>query len=101
MKRLPTDETFDVGLYDSGTGETLKAIAMFDVTDQQTHTERAWLVFTKAVRGPIVQLSCVNMRIHYFYDEDGGQKMIDEDSERFGFKDLLRLILECSQELNQ
>jgi hypothetical protein len=44
------------------------------------------LAFTRATRGRIVQLRSGVSRIHYFMDEPAGKRMMDEDSERYGFR---------------
>lgn len=76
----------DIGLYDSDTNQDLETLKVVDVTADQTRAEKAELLFTKAKRGRIVQLRTDGMRIHYFFDELSGHKMMDEDCERFGFK---------------
>lgn len=75
----------DVGLYDSDTGESLKAEKVVDVSEFQDKRDDARLVFTRATRGRIVQLQTGIARIHYFMDEAGGRQMMTDDSERFGF----------------
>ena len=75
----------EVGLYDSETGDSLSAEKVVDVSEFQDEGLESSLVFTRAKRGRIVQLHCGALVIHYFLDEPRGRKMIDEDSERFGF----------------
>jgi hypothetical protein len=80
-----SNDKADIGLFDSATGKSLEAIKVVDVTNFQDRAKRAVLLFTQAQRGRIVQLQSDGMRIHYFLDEDAGKKMMEEDSERFGF----------------
>jgi len=82
----------DVDLYDSDTGETLAAVKEVDVSALQSWSDEAWLVYTQAKRGRIVQLQSGSARIHYFYDDEYGRKMIDEDGARRQFPDLLRVV---------
>lgn len=79
----------DVGLYDSDTDESLRAEKTVDVTSFQDEAIDALLVFTRAKRGRIVQLQLGALHIHYFMDEPGGRRMMQEDSWRFGFGDQL------------
>jgi hypothetical protein len=78
-----------LGLYDSDTGESLRVEKEVDVTAERDSVEPAYLLYTTAKRGRIVQLQMDCARIHYFLDEAGGTRMIREDSERFGFGDRL------------
>lgn len=82
----------DIGLYDSDTGESLEAIKEVDVSALQSWSAEAWLVYTEAKRGRIVQLQSGSARIHYFYDDEYGRKMIAEDGERRSFPDMLRVV---------
>lgn len=86
-------EAIDVGLYDSDTGASLEPLHVEDVSEWTDRKEMR-LIYTKAKRGPIVQLQGDCMRIHYFYREDGSRKMISEDTRRFGFQpgELLALV---------
>lgn len=70
-----------MGLYDSETGESLTADVVQDIASFDEPIE---LWFCKAKRGPIVQVRYGCRRIHYFYREPGGQKMITEDERRNG-----------------
>ena len=81
----------DVGLYDSDTGESLAAEKIVDVTDKQCDGEQSVLIYTRAKRGRIVQLQQGALRVHYFLDEEGGQRMMREDSKRFGFDDFVAI----------
>lgn len=81
-----------LGLYDSDTQQTLEPVKEVNVSDLQTWSDEAWLVYTQAKRGLIVQLQSGAARIHYFYDEPGGRKMIEEDGAFRGFPDLLRVV---------
>lgn len=74
----------DVGLYDSDTGESLKAEKIVDVTPPGAD-DNSVLVFTRAQRGRIVQLQQGCLQIHYFMDEQVGRGMMENDAERFGF----------------
>lgn len=74
-----------VGLYDSDTGESLTATHSVDVSQHQTWSETAALVYTTAKRGRIVQLQTGCSSVHYFLDEPGSMAMMDEDEARFGF----------------
>jgi hypothetical protein len=71
-------------LYDSDTGASLVADVVQDIASLDDPIE---LWFCKAKRGPIVQVRRGHdhsVRIHYFYKEPGGQKMISEDESRNG-----------------
>jgi hypothetical protein len=83
----------DLGLYDSDTGETLQPTKVVDVSELQTWSDKAFLVYTEAKRGRIVQLQQGCACIHYFYDEPGGQAMIREDAS-LRFPNLLAVVLE-------
>jgi len=86
----------DVGLYDSDTGESLRAEHEADVTRHQTWSDVATLVYTTAKRGRIVQLQTGMLSVHYFLDEPQSQHLMDEHAARFGFApgDLRRLATE-------
>lgn len=84
----------DLGLYDSDTGETLQPTKVVDVSELQTWSDKAFLVYTEAKRGRIVQLQQGCARIHYFYDEPGGQAMIREDDASLRFPNLFAVVLE-------
>ncbi len=76
--------TVDLGLYDSANGKSLEASRVVDVSEQ--FGEPAKMAFAMAERGPLVQFrwgsnDCA--RIHYFYDEPGGEQMIREDARRW------------------
>lgn len=72
----------DMGLYDSATGESLVADVVQDIASLDEPIE---LWFCKSKRGPIVQVRYGGAsRIHYFYRESEGQKMIREDEVRNG-----------------
>jgi hypothetical protein len=71
----------DMGLYDSDTGESLKAEVVQDIASLDDPIE---LWYCKATRGPIVQVRYGSRRIHYFYQEPKGQEMIREDESRNG-----------------
>lgn len=75
----------DMSLFDSDTGKNLETLKEVDVTAEQTRAKKAVLLYTKAKRGRIVQLQSDGIRIHYFLDEIGGQQLMIEDSQRFGF----------------
>ena len=83
-----------LGLYDVDTGESIVADVVQDVASLD---EPITLYYARAKRGRIVQVrrgeeGCV--RIHYFYDEPEGQKMIAEDESRNGVS--LAAILEMA-----
>ena len=84
----------DIGLYDSDTGQPLVAIKEIDVSDMQSWGDEAFLVYTEAKRGRIVQLQCGTMRLHYFYDEPASKRKIEEDGSRRGFPNMLAVVLE-------
>lgn len=71
----------DMGLYDSATGESLKADVVQDIASLDDPIE-LWYCTSK--RGPIVQVRYGSWRIHYFYQEPEGQAMIREDESRNG-----------------
>lgn len=71
----------DMGLYDSDTGQSLTADVIQDIASLDEPIE---LWFCAAKRGRIVQVRYGSRRIHYFYDEPGGQQMIREDEGRNG-----------------
>ncbi len=72
----------DMGLFDSDTGESLTASVVQDIASLDEPIE---LWFCTAKRGPIVQVRYgESRRIHYFYREPEGQKMICEDESRNG-----------------
>lgn len=84
----------DLGLYDSDTGESITADVVQDVA---SFDDPITLYYAKAKRGRIVQVRCGedgSRRIHYFYDEPEGQKMIVEDESRNGVN--LAAILEMA-----
>jgi hypothetical protein len=83
----------DMGLYDSATGASIKAIKVVDVTDMQHGHEKALLVFAEAERGRLVQLRLDALHVHYFFDEPVGRQMITEDEPRFGFRRLVQTII--------
>lgn len=78
-------EKYDMGLYDSGTGDSLDALKVVDVTKEQSRYKAMTLAFTKAQRGRIVQVDGDGVRTHYFMDERGGRQMMAEDCDRWGF----------------
>lgn len=80
-------------MYDSDTGKSLKPLHVEDVSEW-TDRKNTKLIYTEAVKGPIVQLNMDGSCIHYFYKGDGGRKMIAEDTRRFGFQpgELLALV---------
>jgi hypothetical protein len=83
-----------LGLYDSDTGESIEADVVQDVASLD---EPITLLYAKAKRGRIVQVRRGEdgaVRIHYFYDEPAGQKMIAEDESRNGVN--LAAILEMA-----
>lgn len=64
------------GLYDSADGTTLMAEKVVDITDDCPARERTLLLYTKAKRGPIVQVahpydgqSYLGSTIHFFTNE--------------------------------
>lgn len=71
----------DMGLYDSDTGASLTADVVQDIASLDDPIE---LWYCTAKRGRIVQVRYGCRRIHYFYDEAGGQEMIREDEGRNG-----------------
>lgn len=82
-----------LGLYDSATGEGLRAIKIADVSDKQDFDKVANLLYGEAKRGPLVQLNFGSLYIHWFYKEPEGRRMIAEASNRFGFGvNLLRIV---------
>lgn len=84
----------DLGLYDSDTGESIVADVVQDVASLDVPIT---LCYAKAKRGRIVQVrrgEPVSVRIHYFYDEPEGQKMIADDEARNGVS--LTAILEMA-----
>jgi len=87
-------EMRNVGLCDSDTGQSLVAIKEVNVSDLQSWSDEAWLVYTEAKRGRIVQLQSGSVHIHYFYDEPASQRMIEEDGSRRGFPNMLAVVLE-------
>lgn len=70
-----------LGLYDSDAGESIKADVVQDIASLD---EPITLFYARAQRGRIVQVRYGASRIHYFYDEPGGQQMIAEDESRNG-----------------
>ena len=57
----------DIGMYDSATGKDLKTIRAVDVTDECPPSgDKLILLYTKAVRGEIVQIRHGCARTHYF-----------------------------------
>lgn len=82
-----------LGLYDSETGKTLEPTKVVDVSALQSWSDKAFLVYTEAKRGRIVQLQQGCACIHYFYDEPGGQAMIQEDAS-LRFPNMLAVVLE-------
>lgn len=86
-------EAMDLGMYDSDTGKSLKPLHVEDVSEW-TDRKNTKLIYTSAVKGPIVQLNMDGSCIHYFYRSEGGRKMIAEDTKRFGFQhgELLALV---------
>lgn len=81
-----------IDLYDSDTGESLETIKEADVSDLQTWSEDAWLVYARAKRGPIVQIQYGWTRIHYFYTEPAGREMIREHGNSHEFPTLLAAV---------
>ena len=75
----------NVGPYDSDTGQDLEAEKTVDVSAHQNRREVVTMSFLRAKRGRIMQLNAGCAQIHYFIDELEGQRMMSEDSERFGF----------------
>lgn len=82
-----------LGLYDSETGNTLEATKVVDVSALQSWSDKAFLVYTEAKRGRIVQIQQGCACIHYFYDEPGGQAMILEDAS-LRFPNMLAVVLD-------
>lgn len=82
----------DICVYDSDTGQSLEAVKEVDVSPLQTWSDDAWLVYSQAKRGRIVQLQSGCARVHYFYDEPDGRKLIREDAIRREFPDMLRVV---------
>lgn len=68
-------------LYDSATGDSLKAEKVVTLREGD---DPLVLLYTTAKRGRIVQVQSGCLRIHYFYEEPAGQKMIEEDEWRDG-----------------
>lgn len=57
----------DIEMYDSATGKDLKTIRAVDVTDECPPSgDKLILLYTKAVRGEIVQIRHGCARTHYF-----------------------------------
>lgn len=75
----------DMGLFDSANGTSLLPEYVADVSG--LFGGPAKLLFTTAVRGRIVQIrwgeDC-GARIHYFFDEPEGERMIRADAGRWG-----------------
>ena len=74
----------EMDLYDVDTGESLTADAVQDIASLDEPIE---LRYCTAERGRIVQVRRGQdgaVRVHYFYDEPGGQQMIREDESRNG-----------------
>jgi hypothetical protein len=74
----------DLGLFDSDTGESLTADVVRDIASCDGPIE---LRYCTAKRGRIVQVrrgGNGSVRIHYFFDEPGGQQMIRDDERRNG-----------------
>lgn len=76
---LTITKEHDPGLYDSATGKTLRTEKVVDVTEDcplATRTHRAVLLFTRAKRGRIVQVThpypgktYMGAHTHFFVDE--------------------------------
>lgn len=80
-------------LCDSDTGESLKAEAVYDITDvcKPDGGRRALLLFTRAKRGRIVQITCpyldepyMGAHIHFFVDELDDQMRGHPRDDTFG-----------------
>lgn len=75
MKTLKhRNKKHDIGLFDSQTGKSLKTIKAVDVTDDLPKKMNLVLLYTKALRGPIVQLGwggCAH--VHYFLNSMDGE----------------------------
>ena len=57
----------DIGMYDSATGKDLKTIRAVDITDECPPCgDTITLLYTKAIRGEIVQIRVGNTRTHCF-----------------------------------
>lgn len=56
----------DIGLYDSDTGRSLKVKHAVDLSDETPNKSKLTLLYTKAVRGEIVQIVSEGAFIHYF-----------------------------------
>ena len=80
-----------LGLYDSDTGKSIEADVVQDVASLD---DPITLLYARAQRGRIVQVRYGSSRIHYFYDEPEGRKMITEDEGRNGVS--LAAILEMA-----
>lgn len=78
-KVLEITKEYDIGLYDSATGESLKTEKAVDITEdcpKASERERVILLFTTAKRGRIVQIGrpypgevYMGAHIHFFVDE--------------------------------
>jgi hypothetical protein len=87
----------DLGLYDSANGKSLDASKVVDLSARFGESMR--FAYAMAERGPLVQFrwgsdDCA--RIHYFYDEPSGERMIREDAHRWNMSPdaLMRLVHE-------
>jgi len=78
-------EMEDTGLYDSADGSNVVAEKRVDVS-KYAGGKPSELWFMTVKRGRIVQLRSGCAQIHYFMDEMRGRRMMNEDSERFGFR---------------
>lgn len=75
--------TVDLGLYDSANGNSLEPSKVVDVSEH--FSEPMTFAYAMAERGPLVQFRWGSgfARIHYFYDEPEGERMIREDARRW------------------
>lgn len=83
-----------LGMYDSDTGKSIEADVVHDVASLD---EPITLLYARAERGRLVQVRRGRdgaVRIHYFYDDPDGQRMIAEDESRNGVS--LAAILEMA-----
>lgn len=72
-KILEITKQHDLGLYDSATGKDCHPEKVVDITDNCPKINKkeagCILIFTRAVRGRIVQIRNDGMWIHFFVDE--------------------------------
>ncbi|MDB5616041.1 hypothetical protein [Tardiphaga sp.] len=90
------------GLYDSANGVSLVAERVVDITDDCPSSERTMLLYTRAKRGPIVQIvhpydnqQFMGSAIHFFINEiEPGDPSFDMTARRAGLDpmDMFKLV---------